>query len=124
MIKAETYKVVAFNVNVKLVENMVKSQEGSVIVAKATIQYRIHEVIFMIDKSNRANSPAHVAGGGVAATSIAAGAAGAALVTAVRVEAAVATKPETSDVFIVISEPLRLVDKDGEDIRLESCRKR
>ena len=54
--------MVAFRVKVKLVENMVKSHEGSVKVVKVMIQYSSKGIAFRIKRTKRASRPNQVAG--------------------------------------------------------------
>ena len=51
--------MVAFNVNVRLVENRVKSHDGSVNVVKVTIQYRIFGITLTLDTTRRIKRPSH-----------------------------------------------------------------
>ena len=54
--------MVAFKVKVKLVENMVKSQDGNVRVVKVMIQYTSKGIAFRVKRIKRARSPSHVPG--------------------------------------------------------------
>ena len=54
----------AFNVNVRLVENRVKSHDGSVKVVKVITQYRMIGITFTMDTMRRTKSPSHEDGGG------------------------------------------------------------
>lgn len=54
----------AFNVNVRLVENRVKSHDGSVKVVKVMTQYRMTGITFTVDTTRRTKSPSHEDGGG------------------------------------------------------------
>jgi hypothetical protein len=55
---------VAFSVNVRLVENRVKSHDGSVKVVKVITQYRTKGITFTMDMMRRTKSPSHEDGGG------------------------------------------------------------
>jgi hypothetical protein len=55
---------VAFSVNVRLVENRVKSHEGSVKVVKVITQYKMTGITFTMDMMRRTKSPSHEDGGG------------------------------------------------------------
>lgn len=55
-----TYTVVAFRVNVRLVENSVNSHDGRVKVVKVIIQYKINGMSFTANKTSRAKNPTHV----------------------------------------------------------------
>jgi len=55
-----TYTVVAFKVNVRLVENSVNSHDGRVNVVKVITQYKINGTTFTVNKTSRAKSPTHV----------------------------------------------------------------
>lgn len=54
----------AFSVNVRLVENRVKSHEGSVKVVKVITQYKMTGITFTMDMMRRTKSPSHEDGGG------------------------------------------------------------
>lgn len=54
----------AFKVNVRLVENRVKSHDGSVKVVNVITQYRMTGITFTMDMMRRTNSPSHEDGGG------------------------------------------------------------
>lgn len=54
----------AFKVNVRLVENRVKSHDGSVKVVKVIIQYRMTGITLTMDTMRRTKSPSHEDGGG------------------------------------------------------------
>ena len=54
----------AFSVNVRLVENRVKSHDGSVKVVKVITQYRTKGITLTMDMMRRTKSPSHEDGGG------------------------------------------------------------
>jgi hypothetical protein len=59
-LEVSTYTVVAFKVNVRLVENSVNSHDGRVNVVKVINQYSINGTTFTVDKTSRAKNPSHV----------------------------------------------------------------